>query len=246
MTVNVENNTLEFDANWTEGSSNNKKSFTVSGSKGFRYEVSEGDWFDVTLTGNTFTVTVRENFNIGERNGYILINNNMVHGNIDDDDTIDELEVDIHQNGMVCTLTMNISKKEPSSISTEVKENKINIAFSLIPSTKETIKIGITTNGGIKDFIIKDIREEFVKESTETIEEQIGSHVIQRVVRFHKTVEFDHGIKTEKLDSKNLKITSYGCVFPKNDIDNAKQYIITIAHKSNREITNEICVSYKF
>ena len=212
MTVNVENNTLEFDANWTEGSSNNKKSFIVSGSKGFRYEVSEGDWFDVTLTDNTFTVTVRENFNIGERNGYILLNNNMVHGNTSDEDTIDELEVDIHQNGMECTI--NISENSASFASNPTHEDGDKIII------KEDKTFTVTTTGGVKDFIIKEIREEYTNNT--------------------KPVQFDHGIKVEKISKTQLKITSYGRVFDPND----KRYIITLAHKNNREIAKTITVTY--
>ena len=228
MTVNVENNTLEFDANWAEGSSNNKKSFIVSGSKGFRYEVSEGDWFDVTLTYNTFTVTVRENFNIGERNGYILLNNNMVHGNTSSEDTIDELEVDIHQNGMECTI--DISENSVSFASNPTHEDGDKIII------KEDKTFTVTTTGGVKDFIIKEIREEYKKESIKTIVEDVE----EREIRFHQTVEFDHGIKVEKISKTQLKITSYGCVFDPND----KRYIITLAHKNNREKITTITVTY--
>lgn len=141
-TIEVDNNSLSFPANWEEGSTVNKQEFTVTVDGkdyggGFRYEVSESDWFDVVLTGNTFTVIVKENFDINDRNGYILLHHNCIQGEMG------EIEVNIDQTGIECSVTVS----------------EENVMFTTVPANTEIKNITVTAEGGNGKFFIKSFRK---------------------------------------------------------------------------------------
>jgi hypothetical protein len=141
-TIAVDVNNLEFPANWEEGETVNQKEFTVTidgkpSGGGFRYDISENDWFDVILTDNTFTVTVKQNFNINDRNGYITIHHNCIQG--DDGEKI----VYINQNGIECLVQTSIS----------------SIAFQSVNTATDVKEIDVTVSGGNKKYFIKSFKE---------------------------------------------------------------------------------------
>lgn len=141
-TIAVDVNDLEFPANWVEGDTVNQQQFTVTidGKKyggGFRYEISENDWFDVVLTDNTFTVTVKENFNINYRNGYITIHHNCIQG--DDGEEV----INITQRGIECSIDTSIS----------------SIIFQSLNTDADIKEIDVTVTGGNKKYFIKSFKE---------------------------------------------------------------------------------------
>ena len=152
-TISVDNMNLEFPANWIAGDTSNQDEFTVSidgKSKGggFRYETSNDDWFDIILTDNTFTVTVKENFDIIERNGYIIIHHNKMIG--DDGEVV----VNIKQNGVECDIQTNPSEITFTSLNFEKDERNINISALggnekfFVKSFKEYKPVEVTNNEG--------------------------------------------------------------------------------------------------
>lgn len=141
-TIAVDVNDLEFPANWEEGDTVNQQQFTVTidGKEyggGFRYEISENDWFDVVLTDNTFTVTVKQNFNINDRNGYIAIHHNCIQG--DDGEEV----INITQRGVECSINTSIS----------------SIIFQPLNTNADIREIDVTVTGGNKKYFIKSFKE---------------------------------------------------------------------------------------
>ena len=141
-TIAVDVNNLEFPANWVEGDTVNQQEFTVtidgkSYGGGFRYDISENDWFDVVLTDNTFTVIVKENFNINYRNGYITVHHNCIQG--DDGEKV----INITQNGVECTIQASMSLITFQSINTDVDIKEIDI----------------NVTGGNEKYFIKSFKE---------------------------------------------------------------------------------------
>lgn len=140
--ISVDNMNLVFPANWIAGDASNQDEFTVSidgKSKGggFRYETSNDDWFDIILTDNTFTVTVKENFDIIERNGYIIIHHNKMIG--DDGEVV----VNIKQNGVEC----------------DIQANPSEITFTSLNFEKDERNINISALGGNEKFFVKSFKE---------------------------------------------------------------------------------------
>lgn len=220
-TIAVDVNDLEFPANWEEGDTVNQQQFTVTidGKEyggGFRYEVSESDWFDVVLTDNTFTVTVKENFNINYRNGYITVHHNSIQG--DDGEEV----INITQKGVECTINVN-------SESEYYDYDKREISFNSIPSQSdnedakknkiEICKIDVNITGGNRKYFIKSFKE---------------------YNNSDKVIKNDNGIKVEKLDDTKLRVTSYGRVF----LDVGQYYEIVLAHDNDVTKTCIIKVVY--
>lgn len=140
--ISVDNMNLVFPANWIAGDTSNQDKFTVSidgKSKGggFRYETSNDDWFNIILTDNTFTVTVKENFDIIERNGYIIIHHNKMIG--DDGEVV----VNIKQNGVEC----------------DIQANPSEITFTSLNFEKDERNINISALGGNEKFFVKSFKE---------------------------------------------------------------------------------------
>ena len=140
--ISVDNMNLVFPANWIAGDTSNQDEFTVSidgKSKGggFRYETSNDDWFNIILTDNTFTVTVKENFDIIERNGYIIIHHNKMIG--DDGEVV----VNIKQNGVEC----------------DIQANPSEITFTSLNFEKDERNINISALGGNEKFFVKSFKE---------------------------------------------------------------------------------------
>ena len=140
--ISIDGSLTEFPANWDEGATVNQQSFKVkidgkTTGGGFRYEVSESDWFDVLVTDNTFTVTVKENFNINDRNGYITIHHNCIQG----DDG--EKTVDINQKGIDCQITASSE----------------NITFTSDNYDADERNITVTVTGGNKKYFIKEFKK---------------------------------------------------------------------------------------
>ena len=159
-TISVDNTSLVFPANWEVGDTSNQDEFTVlidgkSKGGGFRYETDNNDWFDIILTDNTFTITVKENFNITERNGYIIIHHNKIIG--DDGEVV----VNVKQNGVECSIQAN-----PSTI------NFMNFE-------KDEKNINVSVIGGNKKFFIKSFKEYKVAEVTSDESVSTVNKVIQ-------------------------------------------------------------------
>lgn len=173
-TISVDKMNLVFPANWAAGDTSNQDEFTVSidgKSKGggFRYETSNDDWFDIILTDNTFTVTVKENFDITERNGYIIIHHNKMIGDNG------EVVVNIKQNGVECAIQTN-----PSEIS-----------FTSLNFEKDERNIKISVIGGNKKYFIKSFKEYKPVEVTNDEGTTTVNKVIQndRGIKIEKTSE---------------------------------------------------------
>ena len=173
-TISVDKMNLVFPANWAAGDTSNQDEFTVSidgKSKGggFRYETNNDDWFDIILTDNTFTVIVKENFDIIERNGYIIIHHNKMIG--DDGEVV----VNIKQNGVECTIQTN-----PSEIN-----------FTSLNFEKDERDIKISVIGGNKKYFIKSFKEYKPVEVTNDEGTTTVNKVIQndRGIKIEKTGE---------------------------------------------------------
>lgn len=173
-TISVDNMNLVFPANWAAGDISNQDKFTVSidgKSKGggFRYETSNDDWFDIILTDNTFTVIVKENFDIIERNGYIIIHHNKMIG--DDGEVV----VNIKQNGVECDIQANPSEISFTSLSFEKDERNINISVI----------------GGNEKYFIKSFKEYKPVKVTNDEDTSTVNKVIQndRGIKVEKTDE---------------------------------------------------------
>lgn len=141
-TIAVDVNDIEFPANWEEGDTVNQQQFTVTidGKEyggGFRYEVSESDWFDVVLTDNTFTVTVKENFNINYRNGYVTVHHNSIQG--DDGEEV----INITQKGIECSIHTSMPF----------------ITFQSLNTDADIKEIDVIVTGGNKKYFIKSFKE---------------------------------------------------------------------------------------
>ena len=141
-TISVDKTCLVFPANWEAGNFSNQDKFTVlidgkSKGGGFRYETDNDDWFDIILTDNTFTITVKENFDITERNGYIIIHHNKIIG--DDGEVV----VNVKQNGVECSIGTN-----PSVIN-----------FTSLNFEKDEKNIDVSVIGGNKKYFIKSFKE---------------------------------------------------------------------------------------
>ena len=173
-TILVDNMNLVFPANWAAGDTSNQDEFTVfidgkSEGGGFRYETSNDDWFDIILTDNTFTVTVKENFDIIERNGYIIIHHNKMIG--DDGEVV----VNIKQNGVECAI-----QAKPSEIS-----------FTSFNFEKDERNINISVIGGNEKYFIKSFKEYKPVKVTNDEDTTTAYKVIQndRGIKIEKTGE---------------------------------------------------------
>ena len=224
-TILVDNMNLVFPANWAAGDTSNQDEFTVfidgkSEGGGFRYETSNDDWFDIILTDNTFTVTVKENFDIIERNGYIIIHHNKIIG--DDGEVV----VNIKQNGVECAIQAN-----PSEISFTIYPwEKTDLADIQANPEKDEREINISVIGGNEKYFIKSFKEYKPVKVTNG----------KGTTTVNKAIQNDRGIKIEKTGEDKLKITSYGRVFKEND----QFYEIVLAHDNDVSKTATIKVTY--
>lgn len=139
--ISVDKLNIDFPANWEEGDSSNQQTFTVTidgkdYGGGFRYSV-DGDWFDVSLNENKFTITAKENFNINDRHGYVVIHHNCIKG--DDGERI----VEINQTGIECSIEVS----------------KSVVVFPSANFAKEAEDIDVIVNGGNKKYFIKSFKE---------------------------------------------------------------------------------------
>ncbi len=107
---------------------------------GFRYDVTDSEWFDVIVdTNNKFIVSVKENFDIENRIGYITIHHNDIQG--DNGEKI----IKVEQEGVKCDV--NVDYEDVSFDS---------FPFNVI-SEEKIIKVTVT--GGNKKYFIKSFRE---------------------------------------------------------------------------------------
>jgi hypothetical protein len=169
-TISVDNMNLVFPANWIAGDTSNQGEFTVSidgKSKGggFRYETSNDDWFNIILTDNTFTVTVKENFDIIERNGYIIIHHNKMIG--DDGEVV----VNIKQNGVEC----------------DIQTNPSEITFTSLNFEKDEKSINISVIGGNEKYFIKSFKE---YKPVEVINDE-GTSTVNKVIQNDRGIKIE-------------------------------------------------------
>lgn len=65
---------------------------------GFRYHITNGDWFEMIPNANKFDIVVKENFDINDRTGYIVFHHNDMQGEAG------EKVVSIVQKGAECNI----------------------------------------------------------------------------------------------------------------------------------------------
>lgn len=142
--LSINPSSLNFDANWKEGSTNSHKTFEVlvdgkSCSNGFRYSMGNYNWVSILSNNGHFEVIVNENFSTEERVATILFqseNNNSNSSNAE------------------LTITQ---KAIETSISTDYDGFKWK-SVSNLGKLEERI-VNVTCKGGEEDFTIQSYRE---------------------------------------------------------------------------------------
>ena len=136
--ISVSPSVLTFNSTGTE-----KQTFQVTTDGeflgfGFRYDISGDGWFDIIPEGQgKFSVSVKDNFNISERIGYVTFHHNSIQG--EDGERV----LTVKQNGVDCSISVS-----PSTIN-----------FTSTNNNKDEKEITVTVNGGNKKFFIQSFKE---------------------------------------------------------------------------------------
>ena len=220
--ITTDKTNINFPSSWDEGSSDNRQEFTVTVDRmentagGFRYEFKDNEWFDVTVNGNTFVITARENFNVYGRTGYIILHHNCIQGEDG------EITVYVEQDGIVC----KIESSQSEVVFSSVLNNRTEPNTEELPDKKETVEIDVTVTGGDGKFFIKSFKE------YRTVSNPSGSRNV--------LTANDNAVKVVKIGNSKVILTSYGRV----STENGRYYELILAHNSNPKVTASILIKY--
>lgn len=137
--IDIDKPVLEFEASGTLTDTFKVKIDGGYKGTGYRYKTYGGEWFDVFQgAGNTFTVVLKENFNISDRDGYIVFHHNCIRGDAG------ERTVHIVQYGVKCDI--------------EVYPDKID-DFNSDEFEEDRREIGVNVTGGREKFYVQSVRQ---------------------------------------------------------------------------------------
>lgn len=234
--ISIDGSLTDFPANWDEGATVNQQSFKVeidgkTNGGGFRYDVSESDWFDVLVTDNTFIVTVKENFDVNKRNGYIVIHHNCIQG--------DEGEkmVDINQKGVGCQITVSTEEIMFTSESYDTDERNIEV----------------TVDGGNKKYFIKEFKKfneqnKLIKNDNGIKVEKIGDELL-RITSYGRTfLENGHYYKIVLAHDNDATKTvtievKYDDIEVKNEVPTLNTTVIETESVMSTSLNTASCLS---
>ena len=216
----------------------------------FTYETSGGDWFFVLREGNKLTVTVKENFNVDERAGSIVLRHNLVYDLVK--------VVTVSQSGVNCGIklksetgatkeTMTINGNETDVYTYELKTNPENFV-------KETKEIEIQLAGGNEKYYVASVTEykqqlgDARAETYIRISNDGGINVIpNQTVHDMAATKADEGDESEEPvypnRYKKLIIESYGRIFLESVTNGTtttylkNYYLVTLCHANDPEKT---------
>ena len=153
-TITVSTGEIEFPANWDENDDGTsyRKAFTVTiddktSGGGFRYDTNNDWWFDYFVVDNKFTIIAKQNFNVSERVGYIILHHNQIQGEDG------EVVVVITQKGIECDIKVDGAPEKTINFTPvyPVEDTEVIV--------EDTKVINVTVTGGNKKFFIKSFKE---------------------------------------------------------------------------------------